>query len=463
MSADLQTAGAPTTGSLTAGSHTADALTADAANRSQPTAGPSRETLAINPDRLWDSLMALAEIGATDRGGVCRLALTDLDRQARRLFTRWAEAAGCTVRVDRIGNVFARRPGANPARAAIATGSHIDTQPTGGKFDGNYGVLAGLEVLRTLADAGIVTDAPLEVCVWTNEEGSRFVPVMMGSGVYAEAFSLDHALGARDRDGVSVADALRQIGFDGSEPASVSAGAPAFEAYFEAHIEQGPVLEDRDIVIGAVTGALGQRWYDVVVTGQEAHAGPTPMPLRRDALQAALGLMAAVESIALDEQPDGRGTVGYVQVHPNSRNVIPGRVLFTVDLRHVDDAGLDRMDRRLREACGALAQARAGAIEVSVEQTVYFPPTAFAAPLVQAIRAGASRRGLESLDIVSGAGHDAVYVARTAPTAMIFVPCKDGISHNEIEDAKPEHLAAGADVLLHAMLDVAGIARIEPA
>ena len=416
--------------------------------------------LAVDSGRLWQSLMDLAMIGGTDKGGVCRLALTDLDGQARRLFIRWAEAAGCTVRVDRIGNLFARRPGADPGRAAIATGSHIDTQPTGGKFDGNYGVLAGLEVLRTLADAGIVTEAPLEVCVWTNEEGSRFVPVMMGSGVYAEAFSLDHALAAKDRDGVSVAEALRLIGFDGPEPATLADGAPAFGAYFEAHIEQGPVLEDRDIVIGAVTGALGQRWYDVIVTGQEAHAGPTPMPLRRDALQAALGLMAEVEAIALAEQPDGRGTVGYVQVHPNSRNVIPGRVLFTVDLRHIDDAGLDRMDRRLREACAALAASREGKIEVSIEPTVYFPPTAFAPPLVEAIRGGARRRGLESLDIVSGAGHDAVHVARTAPTAMIFVPCKDGISHNEIADAKPEHLAAGADVLLHAMLDLAGVADI---
>ena len=422
--------------------------------------GASTAGLAIDADRLWQSLMDLARIGATDKGGVCRLALTELDGEARRLFVRWAEAAGCTVRVDRIGNLFARRAGRDPGRSAVATGSHIDTQPTGGKFDGNYGVLAGLEVLRTLNDAGIQTEAPLEVCVWTNEEGSRFVPVMMGSGVHGGAFSLDHALAATDREGVTVAQALAGIGFDGAAPAAVTDGAPRFAAYFEAHIEQGPILEDRGIVIGAVTGALGQRWYDVTVTGQEAHAGPTPMSLRRDALQAALPLMAEVDRIASDEQPDGRGTVGYVQVHPNSRNVIPGRVLFTVDLRHIDDAGLDRMDRRLREACAAVA-AR-GRVDVQVEPTVYFPPTAFTPALVEAVRAGARRRGLASLDNVSGAGHDAVHVARVTPTAMIFVPCRDGISHNEIEDAKPEHLAAGADVLLHAMLEVAGVAGAEP-
>ncbi|MEH3086213.1 MAG: Zn-dependent hydrolase [Xylophilus ampelinus] len=413
--------------------------------------------LAIDGERLWQSLMALARIGATAKGGVCRLALTDLDRQAREQFLQWARDLGCSVRVDAIGNLFVRREGSDPARPAVATGSHIDTQPTGGKFDGNYGVLAGLEVLRTLEDAGVRTVAPLEVCVWTNEEGSRFVPVMMGSGVYAGAFPLEHALAAADRDGVTVAQALAATGFAGPALAAVDAGAPRFGAYFEAHIEQGPVLEDAGVPLGVVTGALGQRWYDVVVTGQEAHAGPTPMGLRRDALQAAAGLMQEVVAIALDEQPDGRGTVGYVQVHPNSRNVIPGRVTFTADLRHGDDAGLSRMDARLRAACAGLRAA--GRVDVSVEQTVYFPPVRFAPALVAAVRAGAERAGLAHRDIVSGAGHDAVYVARTAPAAMIFVPCKDGISHNEIEDAQPAHLAAGCDVLLHAMLAQAGIAQ----
>jgi beta-ureidopropionase / N-carbamoyl-L-amino-acid hydrolase len=409
---------------------------------------PARCT--VDGQRLWDSLMDLARLGATDKGGVCRLALTDLDRQARQRVVGWAEQAGCTVRIDAIGNIFMRRAGTDPARPAVATGSHIDTQPTGGKFDGNYGVLAGLEVVRTLNDVGIETAAPIEVCVWTNEEGSRFVPVMMGSGVYAGAFPLDHALSARDRDGVSVAEALSAIGFAGSAPAAVADGAPVFGAYFESHIEQGPVLEDAATTIGVVTGALGQRWYDVTVTGMEAHAGPTPMRLRRDALFAATHLMQRVVAIALEEQPDGRGTVGYVDVFPNSRNVIPGRVRFSVDFRHAGDEGLARMDVALRAAADEVAARHR--VQVDVQQVVYFAPTAFSPELVSAVRDGAARLGHSHLDIVSGAGHDAVYVARTSPTAMIFVPCKDGISHNEIEDAKAEHLAAGANVLLHAML-----------
>jgi N-carbamoyl-L-amino-acid hydrolase len=409
--------------------------------------------LSVDGARLWDALMTLARIGATDKGGVCRLALTELDRQGRDLVTGWARDAGCTIRVDAIGNVFARRPGRDAARPAIATGSHIDTQPTGGKFDGNYGVLAGLEVFRTLNDLGLETEAPLELCIWTNEEGSRFVPVMMGSGVYAGAFTLQHALDARDRDGMPVRDALAAIGYAGTEPAAVADGAPVFGAYFEAHIEQGPVLEDAATTIGVVTGALGQRWYDVTVTGMEAHAGPTPMRLRRDALFAATHLVQEVIAIAQRDQPDGRGTVGQLDVFPNSRNVIPGRVRFSVDLRHATDTGLDAMDAALRDAAATLAQRFP--VSVHVEQVVYFPPTAFAKPLIDAVRSGAQRLGHSHLDIVSGAGHDAVYVARHAPTAMIFVPCKDGISHNEVEDAKPEDLVAGTNVLLHAMLDMA--------
>jgi len=417
---------------------------------------PALGRLAINGQRLWDSLMTLAKIGATDKGGVCRLALTDLDRQGRELFVGWAREAGCTVRVDRIGNIFARREGIDPSRPAVATGSHIDTQPTGGKFDGNFGVLAGLEVVRTLNDLGLRTVSPIEVCVWTNEEGSRFVPVMMGSGVWAGAFSLGHALAARDRDGISVGDALASIGFAGSSPAAVADGAPRLGAYLEAHIEQGPILEDAEVTIGAVTGALGQRWYDVAVTGMEAHAGPTPMRLRKDALFAATHLMQDVIAIALREQPHGRGTVGSVDVFPNSRNVIPGRVRFSVDFRHATDEGLARMDSALRAAADAVA--RRFPVQAVVEQVVYFEPVAFAPPLVDAVRAGAQRLGLSCMDIVSGAGHDAVYVARHAPTAMIFVPCKDGISHNEIEDARPEDLSAGANVLLQAMLEQAALA-----
>ena len=417
---------------------------------------PALDRLTVNGKRLWESLMALAQVGATDKGGVCRLALTDLDRQGRELFVRWAREAGCSIRVDRIGNIFARREGRDPSRPPIATGSHIDTQPTGGKFDGNYGVLAGLEVVRTLNDLRLQTEAPIEVCVWTNEEGSRFVPVMMGSGVWAGAFSLEHALAARDRDGVSVREALGSTGFAGTAPAAVADGAPVFGAYFEAHIEQGPVLEDAGVTLGAVTGALGQRWYDVEVSGMEAHAGPTPMRLRRDALFAATHLMQEVIAIALREQPHGRGTVGSVDVFPNSRNVIPGRVCFSVDLRHATEEGLARMDAALRAAVADAG--RRFPVRTGVEQVVHFEPVAFDALLLDAVRAGAQRLGLSCMDIVSGAGHDAVYVARCAPTAMIFVPCRDGISHNEIEDAKPEHLTAGANVLLQAMLERAGVA-----
>ncbi|MDP1691766.1 MAG: Zn-dependent hydrolase [Burkholderiaceae bacterium] len=413
------------------------------------------DTLHVDGPRLWQRLMTLARIGATPKGGVCRLALSDLDRQGRELFMQWARELGCTVRTDAIGNLFARREGADPTLPAVATGSHIDTQPTGGKFDGNYGVLAGLEVLQTLADAGITTRAPLEVCVWTNEEGSRFVPVMMGSGVYAGAFSLAHALAAKDATGISVQQALADTGQAGAHPAAVAEGAPRFGAYFEAHIEQGPVLEDAGVVIGAVTGALGQRWYDITVSGMEAHAGPTPMALRRDALLPAAALVQRVNAIALAEQPHARGTVGQLVIHPGSRNTIPGQVRFTVDFRHANEAGLLRMDAALRAAAAQLA---GPGLQIVTEQVVYFPPQPFDPGLVDGVRQGARRAGLSVMDVVSGAGHDAVYVARTAPTAMVFVPCKDGISHNEIEDAQPEHLAAGATVLLHAMLSKAGVA-----
>jgi beta-ureidopropionase / N-carbamoyl-L-amino-acid hydrolase len=398
--------------------------------------------------------MELASIGGTARGGVCRLALTDLDRRARDLVRCWLEQAGCAVRVDAIGNLFARRVGLDSSLPAVATGSHIDSQPTGGKFDGAYGVLAGLEVIRTLNDYRIETRAPVELCVWTNEEGSRFVPVMMGSGVYGGAFTLDHALSASDHDGVTVRQALNAIGYAGQAPAAVCDGAEAFGAYFEAHIEQGPVLEAAGAVIGVVTAALGQRWYDVTVTGQEAHAGPTPMELRRDALQATLRLVQAVDRIAREEAPHGRGTVGCMNVFPNSRNTIPGRVAFSVDLRHVDDAKLARMDEALHIAAGLLHHP--GSIEVDLQEVVNFPATSFDASLVERVRRAAQAQNLANIDVVSGAGHDAVYTARVSPTAMIFVPCKGGISHNEIEDASPGDLEAGAQVLMQVVLETAG-------
>ena len=407
--------------------------------------------MEINGQRLWDSLMELAQIGATPKGGVCRLALTDLDRKGRDLVTGWGKAAGLTITIDQIGNVFMRRAGNNPALPPVACGSHIDTQPTGGKFDGNYGVLAGLEVIRTLNDLKIETEAPLEVIFWTNEEGSRFVPVMMGSGVFAGAFSLEHAYAAKDVDGKSVHDELARIGYVGSEVP----GQHPLGAYFEAHIEQGPVLEDADVVIGVVRGVLGLRWYDCTVHGMEAHAGPTPMALRKDALQIATRIMQEVVAIAHRHPPHGRGTVGFVQVHPNSRNVIPGRVKFSVDLRNIDDARLSTMDAELRAFLADTE--RESGLKIELHEVSYFAPCTFEEGCIGAVEAGATKLGYSHMDAVSGAGHDAVYMARLAPAGMIFVPCKDGISHNEIEDAKPEHLTAGCNVLLHAMVERANV------
>ena len=409
-------------------------------------------TISIDGKRLWQSLMDLAKIGATPKGGNCRLALTALDGQGRDLVVGWMKDAGLTVRVDQVGNIFARRAGRNETLPAVMTGSHIDTQPTGGKFDGCYGVLAGLEVMRTLNDAGVQTEAPLELAIWTNEEGSRFVPVMMGSGVFAGKFPLETALNARDADGKSVRDELQAIGYAGADPV----GGRPVDAYFEAHIEQGPILEHEDKVIGVVTGSLGLRWYDVVVTGMEMHAGPTPMAIRKDALLAASYLVQAVIDIANANQPHGRGTVGEIHAHPGSRNVIPGQVRMTVDLRHEDEATLTRMHETWKQAAQDIAT-RHG-VTVEVKDVQYFPPTPFDPDLVGKIRDGAAARNLPRMDIVTGAGHDAVYMAAVAPTAMIFVPCKDGISHNEIEDARPDHLEAGCNVLLDAMLKRAGIA-----
>jgi len=408
-------------------------------------------TWRVNGSRLWDSLMALARIGATPKGGVCRLALTDLDRQGRDLVIGWAREAGMSIAIDQIGNVFMRRPGRDNALPPVMTGSHIDTQPTGGKFDGNYGVLAGLEVVRTLNDLGIETEAPIEVAFWTNEEGSRFVPVMMGSGVFAKAFSLETAYAAKDVDGKTVQEELQRIGYIGDEVP----GQHPVGAYFEAHIEQGPVLEDHGITIGVVEAVLGIRWYDCTVTGMEAHAGPTPMGLRKDALQAATKIMQEVVAVAMRHQPHGRGTVGMVQVHPNSRNVIPGRVKFSMDLRNVSNELLDQMDAEIRAFAQSVATETG--LKVEVEEVSHYPAVPFEAGCVEAVRRATQALGYSNMPCVSGAGHDAVYVARLAPAGMIFVPCKDGISHNEIEDAKAEHLEAGCNVLLHAMLNRAGV------
>jgi N-carbamoyl-L-amino-acid hydrolase len=407
--------------------------------------------LRINGSRLWQSLMDLAKIGATDKGGVKRLALTDLDRQGRDLVVQWAKDAGLAITVDKIGNVFMRREGANPSLAPIVTGSHIDTQPTGGKFDGNYGVLAGLEVVRTLNDLRIKTEAPIEVAFWTNEEGSRFVPVMMGSGVFCGAFSLETAYAARDVDGKSVGEELQRIGYQGGQ----TPGEHPIGAYFETHIEQGPVLEDEDKVIGVVPAVMGLSWYDCTVEGMEAHAGPTPMHLRRDALQVATTIMQETVAIANRYPPYGRGTVGMVQVFPNSRNVIPGRVKFSIDLRNVNDDLLNTMHEEITAFVDR--SSRDTGLAITLERVSYYPPCPFHPDCVGAVRNAAAKLGYSAMDVVSGAGHDAIYVARLAPAGMIFVPCKDGISHNEIEDAQPAHLEAGCNVLLHAMLERAGV------
>ncbi|MDD0810839.1 Zn-dependent hydrolase [Curvibacter sp. RS43] len=411
---------------------------------------PQTEALRINGERLWDSLMTLAQIGGTDKGGVCRLALTELDRQGRDLVVGWAREAGMAITVDQIGNVFMRRPGKNNALPPVMTGSHIDTQPTGGKFDGNYGVLAGLEVVRTLNDHGIETEAPIEVAFWTNEEGSRFVPVMMGSGVFAGAFTLEHAYAATDSEGKSVLDELTRIGYVGSEVP----GQHPIGAYFETHIEQGPVLEDNEKTIGVVNAVLGIRWYDCTVTGMEAHAGPTPMGLRKDALQVATRVMQEVVAIGNQYAPHGRGTVGMVNVHPNSRNVIPGRVKFSMDLRNSTDALVDQMDADIRAFIEQVADETG--LKIEVELVSHYPAQPFHADCVAAVQRAAERLGYSHMPAVSGAGHDAVYMAKLAPTGMIFIPCKDGISHNEIEDAQPEHITAGCNVLLQAMLERAG-------
>lgn len=407
--------------------------------------------LTIDGARLWDSLMEMAKIGATPKGGVCRLALSDLDRAGRQLFVDWCVAAGCTIAVDQVGNIFARRQGRDATRPAVMTGSHLDTQPTGGRFDGIFGVLAGLEVVRTLNDRGIATQAPIEVAVWTNEEGSRFSPAMMGSGAHAGIFPLAEVLDKRDMDGKRFGDELARIGFAGPhEP-----GRRAVGAYFEAHIEQGPILEAEGRTIGVVTGSQGQRWYEVTVTGQEAHAGPTPMSRRRDALVGAARMIDLVNRIGRERPPYACATVGVIQSRPNSRNTIPGEVFFTVDFRHPDDAVLSTMDRLLKTGCAAIAAE--GGLELSIVDFWYAPPTPFAPRLVDAVRDGAARHGYAHRDIVSGAGHDAVYMAKVAPAAMIFVPCIGGISHNEVEDAKPSDIEAGANVLLHAMLQEAGV------
>jgi N-carbamoyl-L-amino-acid hydrolase len=403
--------------------------------------------LQVNGERLWQSLMTMAEIGATAKGGVNRQTLTDDDKRGRDLFRRWCEDAGLAVTVDQMGSMFGHRRGRDADRPPVVLGSHLDSQPTGGKFDGALGVLAALEVIRTLNDRGVETEAPLEVVNWTNEEGVRFPPAMIASGVFAGVFDLDYGLSRTDHAGRTIGAELQRIGYAGKQ----KVGHRPLGALLELHIEQGPILEAEGRRIGVVTGGQGTRWYDCEVIGAESHAGPTPMEARRDALRATAALLGEVYQIAHDQAPNGRATVGELRAWPGSRNTVPGRVAFTIDMRHPDGAVMDAMDHALREAFER-AQGRATGLEFHLREIWYAPPVTFDPACVGAVRQAAARLGLSAREIVSGAGHDAVYMARVVPTAMIFVPCKDGISHNEAEYASPQACEDGANVLLHAAL-----------
>ncbi len=407
--------------------------------------------IRINGERLWDTLMVMAEIGATQRGGCNRQALTDEDKQGRGLFADWCRDAGCTVSVDEMGNMFARRPGRNTDAPPVITGSHLDTQPTGGKFDGVYGVLAGLEVLRTLDEAGIETEAPLEVVVWTNEEGARFAPAMVGSGVWAGEMQRDEVYAIEDKAGKRFGDELERIGYRGNLPAQPR----PIRAAFEAHIEQGPILEAEALQIGILTGVQGARWYDLTIEGQPVHAGPTPMAVRRDPFMGALPILDYCYELAAKYAPWGRATFGDIKAEPGSRNTVPERLIVNVDLRHPDPAVLDEMDRLFRAFVAETCEAKN--LQSRVEELWHMPVTEFDPDCVDAVRSATAELGYSSMEMVSGAGHDALYVAKVAPTSMIFVPCKDGVSHNEAEDAKPEDLEAGCNVLLHAMLRMANV------
>jgi len=402
--------------------------------------------LQVNGQRLWQTIMETARFGGTEKGGVCRLTLSDADRQVRDWFVSECEAAGCAVSIDEMGSIFAWRPGKMDKLLPVAIGSHLDTQPSGGKFDGIAGVLSGLEVLRTLNEAGYTTDAPLELIDWTNEEGSRFTPPMLASGVFAGVFERDFAYAVVDRDGKRFVEELERIGYRGQR----KCGDYKLGAYFELHIEQGPVLEAENKTIGVVTGMQGQKWYEVTVTGQDAHAGSTPMRLRRDALVACARMVESIQKIALNHAPLAVATVGLVVVRPNSRNVIPGSVFFTVDLRHPDDDVLLQMDRELREKVNAIA--KESDVEAKLVNNWNVAAMEFDRECINQVRNAAEALGYRHRDIISGAGHDAVYIARVAPTGMIFIPCEQGISHNELEKTTSEYIAAGANVLLHTVL-----------
>jgi N-carbamoyl-L-amino-acid hydrolase len=409
--------------------------------------GDPMRNLKTDGDRLWGTLMETAAIGGTAKGGICRLTLTDLDRQVRDWFRKATEALGCAVTTDDMGVMFARREGQRPDVPPIALGSHLDTQPTGGKFDGTLGVLAALEVLRTLHQAGYETFAPIELVNWTNEEGSRFTPPMLASGVFAGVFSREWAYGRSDVAGATFGGALEAIGQRGSQ----RCGDHPLSAFFELHIEQGPILEAEGVDIGAVAAVQGIRWFEVTVIGQDAHTGATPMHLRKNALLGAARIVEAVEGVGRAHAPLAVATVGSMQIKPNSPNVVPGEVFLTIDMRHKDAAVLQKMEEALHPALTAACEPLG--LTLAATKIWDQPPVIFDAECVDAVRRAARTSGYSVRDMVSGAGHDAAYVARVAPTAMIFVPCRGGVSHNEAEYSSKEQCAAGAQVLLQAVLD----------
>ncbi len=405
--------------------------------------------LRVDALRLWQSLERFAEFGATARGGCNRQALTDEDRAGRDQFVAWSKEAGCTTTVDDIGNLYLHRRGLDEKAAPVMASSHLDTQATGGRFDGVYGVLAGLEVVRVLNEHRIETRRPIEVVSWTNEEGCRFVPAMLGSGTVAGTHELAYALGRRDAEGRSVAEELDRIGYRGQRPAR------AFPVYaaFEAHIEQGPILERDKVTIGVVTGIQGLYWLDVILTGVPCHAGPTPMEMRRDPWRAAVPIVAGAMALAEARAPWGRCTVGDAQCKPGARNTVPETLRLSIDIRHPEAEVLEQMHDELRTLVAR--EAAHANVEAHIEPVWHMPPTSFTPRLIDVVEATARRLGYTNQRIISGAGHDSLNIASFAPTTMIFVPCAGGLSHNEAELADREDLAAGANVLLHAMLAVA--------
>ncbi len=404
--------------------------------------------LHIDPARLWGSLMELArpEFGGTPDGGMRRVALSAWDGAGRDRFRTWCAAAGLGVRIDPIGNIFARYEGADPARAPVLVGSHLDTQPTGGRFDGVLGVLAGLEMLRTLAEAGVRPDAPIELVCWTDEEGARFGRGLIGSGVWAGELALAAAEALTDRDGISVAAALEAIGYRGH-----SAPGPLPDAYFELHIEQGPVLEDAGLRIGVVTGAQAQAWFEAVITGREAHAGTTPPAARQDALVGAGRIIDLVDRMMRARGQDGRGTVGRLEVRPNSPNTIPGEVRFSVEFRHPSDDEIARLAAQFPREAGFIARDAGLRLDIAPRHRIAAQP--FDPACIALVEQAAAGLGLPARRIISGAGHDAISVARAGvPVAMIFTPCRGGLSHNPAESITPEEAAQGCQVLMNAVL-----------